>query len=259
MAFLINKQIVFSSELKQLSLYLDSDSYVVLSNPATRLIMEFLQKNGVTLSREHLLKHVWEDYGSTPSNNNLYMAVSELRKAFRILGMTDTVISTIPKAGFLFEAEIEAIQINPLGLSQDEPQSIERQPFSIPNRRLNLKLNIFVLTLTIILVIIAVIVFHMAPSDILPVHKRNLVKDFGIGKCSFYTLGKQSEEGRKWVTMYIQTDEVKSTLNINCNKIATTIYYQKMSPPINETFLSACTGDIDTGKGKCKTLRTEND
>ncbi|WP_421081956.1 winged helix-turn-helix domain-containing protein, partial [Serratia fonticola] len=88
MLYIINGVIQYSPKLKELSLVQEEQNSLVLSNQASRLLMELIKNAGNDLSRDYLLKHTWEDFGLTPSNNNLYSAVSELRRAIASLGIT---------------------------------------------------------------------------------------------------------------------------------------------------------------------------
>lgn len=58
------------------------------------------------MPRETLIKHVWEDYGFSPSSATLSNHISELRKAFEALGINKDILITVPRVGFKMEAEI---------------------------------------------------------------------------------------------------------------------------------------------------------
>ncbi|BEM64690.1 transcriptional regulator [Serratia marcescens] len=107
MHFILNKKINFSAESGRLSIINEKENSVLLSKPATRLLFTLIGKANVIISREELLKSVWEDYGLTPSNNNLYIAISEIRKSFLALGEAEAIIKTIPRVGLKLEAEID--------------------------------------------------------------------------------------------------------------------------------------------------------
>lgn len=49
---------------------------------------------------------MWEEFGFTPSGNNLNKAVSELRKSFQSLGEGHELIVTVPRYGFRFDADV---------------------------------------------------------------------------------------------------------------------------------------------------------
>lgn len=66
-----------------------------LSITANALLYFFLRNPGI-ISREEVLKKVWDDNGLTSSNSNLNQYLSLLRKTFRYYGV-DNIIVTIPK------------------------------------------------------------------------------------------------------------------------------------------------------------------
>ncbi|WP_446919370.1 winged helix-turn-helix domain-containing protein, partial [Klebsiella pneumoniae] len=79
---------------------------IELSKPATRLLIELIKNNKNEMTRETLIKHVWEDYGFSPSSATLSNHISELRKAFEALGINKDILITVPRVGFKMEAEI---------------------------------------------------------------------------------------------------------------------------------------------------------
>lgn len=258
MIYIINKTAVFSFELKRLSLYQDNESYVMLSNQATRLLVELIQKNGITLTREHLLKKVWEDYGATPSNNNLYMAVSELRKAFRHLGMTEEFIITIPKTGFLFETEIDIPHEN-FATSVNSSISPESSKLSCePKKGKRKKTLLLLLILISTFVICLIIITYILEKEPKEINKNHISLNFSLDKCTFFSLGKKNEGDREWITSFIQSDQAKTILRIDCEKTTTAVYYKKMLQPINESFITACTMKSISNQGGCINMRAEN-
>ncbi|MHA6679802.1 winged helix-turn-helix domain-containing protein [Enterobacter cloacae] len=261
MNYIINKTVLYSPELKKLSLLIDSESYIMLSNPAARLITEMMKYNKTTLTREHLLKHVWEDYGTTPSNNNLYMAVSEIRKAFKSLGMTEQLISTIPKTGFEFDAEIETPQQS--GRISDQASPAESPPL-IKTTNTNHKRSTFILVSLIAAIIVIILIISLkiiTQYDSLPIsiRKDRLTEDFTLAKCRFYNLGKESEDDKKWIRDMIGNELAKNALDIDCGKNESAVFYQKMPAPVNQIFIAHCAGNINSGVEACKSLRTDNE
>nr|ALG88548.1 Glycopeptide resistance-associated protein R [Pectobacterium carotovorum] len=101
MKYLINEKIVFCTENKTLNNGIDN---IELNLTCTRLLEILVTKKNV--SREYILDNVWEAYGLTPSDNNLNKNISVLRKTFVILGVDSSLIETIPKEGFLFNANV---------------------------------------------------------------------------------------------------------------------------------------------------------
>lgn len=110
MHYIFNKVIKFYPGVNELSLVNDAQSSIVISNSSARLLLLLTQHSGRIVSRDDLLKNVWEDYGYTASNNNLYMAISEVRKAFSSLSDEGNLIITVPKVGLKLEAEIDIIE-----------------------------------------------------------------------------------------------------------------------------------------------------
>ena len=77
-----------------------------LSPACTQLLLIFINNKGVVLSREHILDLFWEQMGSTPSGNSLNAYVSSIRRAFAGMGLTQEIITTVYKVGFVFNPDI---------------------------------------------------------------------------------------------------------------------------------------------------------
>jgi DNA-binding winged helix-turn-helix (wHTH) protein len=107
MEYLINDCILFSPANKRLHSITDENVFVELSNTATRLLVKFIDSNSILLTREELFKNVWSDYGFTYSYSALSNHVSEIRKAFITLEHNLEVLTTVPRAGFKFDAKID--------------------------------------------------------------------------------------------------------------------------------------------------------
>ncbi|MCK6885481.1 winged helix-turn-helix domain-containing protein [Enterobacter roggenkampii] len=97
---------LFDPEAHAISIVGQPESVLTLSAPAVRLLQEFIRHKGRDLSREELITRVWEEFGFTPSGNNLNKAVSELRKSFHALGDSHDYIVTVPRFGFRFDADV---------------------------------------------------------------------------------------------------------------------------------------------------------
>ncbi|ENZ5481024.1 hypothetical protein P805_03138 [Serratia marcescens BIDMC 44] len=106
MFFMLSNALIFDPDTQKISLPGQPDSAVTLSSPAVRLLLEFIRNRGEELSRETLITRVWQDFGYTPSGNNLNKAVSEIRKAFQSLGVHVSPIVTVPGKGFYFDADV---------------------------------------------------------------------------------------------------------------------------------------------------------
>lgn len=106
MFFICNSSLLFDPDAHAISIVGQPESVLTLSAPAVRLLQEFIRHKGRDLSREELIARVWEEFGFTPSGNNLNKAVSELRKSFHALGDTHEFIVTVPRFGFRFDADV---------------------------------------------------------------------------------------------------------------------------------------------------------
>ncbi|VEI61935.1 Transcriptional regulatory protein, C terminal [Serratia fonticola] len=84
---------------------------LTLTRVTSELLLLLIQNNGVALSRDFILSELWVNRGLNASSNNLNNYVSMLRKALAQCGCTDA-ITTIPKHGFIFEADVVSIDEN---------------------------------------------------------------------------------------------------------------------------------------------------
>ena len=87
MEYVINQMIIFSPAERALFIINERESFMPLSNPATRLLLELVTHHKEMLTRRHLMQRVWEDNGFVGSNNNLNGCISEIRKAFESLAL----------------------------------------------------------------------------------------------------------------------------------------------------------------------------
>lgn len=112
MYFILNKGIRFTPATNELSLIPDAKNSILISNAASRLLLELVRNANEISSRDDLLQKVWDDYGYKSSYNNLYMAVSEIRKTLERLGYNKAVIVTVPKIGIKLIAEIDVFELS---------------------------------------------------------------------------------------------------------------------------------------------------
>lgn len=112
MDYFINQIIHFDSINGMLKLIDNDRSTIQLSRPGSRLLTELITHSCKTMTREDLLKSVWEDHGLRPSGSNLSNHISLLRKKFSQLGINYDIIITVPKIGFSLEAEVTQVQLD---------------------------------------------------------------------------------------------------------------------------------------------------
>lgn len=122
MFFICNNSLLFDPEAHTVSVVGQPESVLTLSAPAVRLLQEFIRHKGSELSREELITRVWQEFGFTPSGNNLNKAISELRKSFQALGEHHELIVTIPRYGFRFDADVIFQPAQNIDTSAPQPQ-----------------------------------------------------------------------------------------------------------------------------------------
>lgn len=77
------------------------ESQLTLAIPASLCFLSLLQHKGEVVSHADLLAFAWESRGMIVSPNTLYQNMSILRKALVSLGLSDEMIKTVPKRGFV--------------------------------------------------------------------------------------------------------------------------------------------------------------
>lgn len=247
MRFIINLTIVFDRENNLLLLKNNDKLTVGLSKPAGRLLTELIKNNKEVLTREILIKRVWEDYGFSPSSATLSNHISELRKAFEAAGGSKDVIMTIPRIGFKMDAEIHPelksitntgeppslnIKVPEINLHTNKNEELKPAPaLSKKKPRKHIKLALFFIVV-IGIVTTFVITFKSRGNE----PSLILTQD----KCNVYSLNDKHR--------YIDAkNEIKNRLDnegINCSKINRDIYYMEYrhSNEIGKiTFMAVCT------------------
>ena len=109
MEFVINNTAKYNAINGTLFSPENSIDMITLSRISNELLLLFIQNKGVLLNRETILNELWENRGLTASSNNLNNHVSILRKALVECGCNGVII-TVPKQGFLFDAQIESVE-----------------------------------------------------------------------------------------------------------------------------------------------------
>ncbi len=107
--YVIEGLVRFSPAQGPLCLVESSETSVPLSPACNHLLEMFLKSPGVVLAREHILDNFWQETGATPSFNSLNAYVSSIRRGFASLGISQDIITTVYKVGFVFNPTL-AIQ-----------------------------------------------------------------------------------------------------------------------------------------------------
>ena len=103
--YTVNTSIIYNPADGNLQ-HIEGGDLIALPLPAQRLLQILLDSEGELISREDLLKKVWDQYGLNGSGNNLNQYLSIIRRSFTKLGC-EAFIETIPRVGVrLFESVI---------------------------------------------------------------------------------------------------------------------------------------------------------
>lgn len=260
MKYIINIIVVFDPESRSLILRNNHQLTVGLSNPATRLLVEFMKNNKIELSREHLIKHVWEDYGFSPSSATLSNHISELRKAFETLGVSKNILITIPRIGFKMEAEIHPEIKNP-----KEPAATDKIENILSSHELDgntdsvlididssqnpvrMKALLFI-AITLIAIAIATAFVSLTKYD-----EPILI---GINdKCNIYTL----DGNQQGIEQLDGAKKMLASVGIDCTKLNSDIYYieaRQSNELLNVHFIAACTKKDNFSYKNCNNYKS---
>ncbi|MFT4274700.1 MAG: winged helix-turn-helix domain-containing protein [Pantoea sp.] len=115
MLYRINDEICFSTEDGLLT-HSNRTDMIKLSIPAARLLDVLIKRREEVCTREYLLSEVWDRYGLTGSDNNLYQYISMLRRSLAGLGCSNAIL-TVPKTGFRLNPEVTCEDITEASVS----------------------------------------------------------------------------------------------------------------------------------------------
>lgn len=254
MYFILNKSIKYAPDINELSIINEQQSSIVLSKPANRLLFVLIKNVNVVVSRGDLLKNVWEDYGYTPSNNNLYMAISELRKAFSSLGSETDFLTTVPKIGLKLVAIIDILDNSN---HIDENLEVETSEVLIKKTPIT-QLGKAKMLLALVLIISSFIFYIIKQKNPLPIIDSQDAYVFRYGTCDVFShtlsLGKISniEAFKKDII------DKLNKYGIFCRDLKMTVYFQYIfggPGPSNGVFIGVCTQIDSRGKRKCETFK----
>lgn len=270
MYFILSKSVKFYPDINELSIINEQHNSVVLSKPASRLLLILIYNANDVVSRDYLLKNVWEDYGYRPSNNNLYMAISELRKAFSSLGWEGETLVTIPKVGLKLEAMIDVLEnmdeneekseiepsneIKP-GLETRTKRKVEIQSSNAKEVKLHTK---FKLLVSLSLILLSSGYLYLKKNKTLPITESNDEYVFKYGTCDVFShslsLGvvSNNDDFRKDVINKLKE------YNVNCDTAKKNIYFQitpEKPERIKNYFIGVCTIINNSNTRKCETIR----
>lgn len=98
---LLEQKVVYDPSTHSLYKINDINNQVALAIPASRCFFSLLEHQGKVVSHADLLQFVWGSRGMMVSPNTLYQNMSILRKTLGSLEISDEIIKTVPKRGFI--------------------------------------------------------------------------------------------------------------------------------------------------------------
>lgn len=122
MRYNINARLIYDATSGTLTLPGNDEPDSQLSITASTLFYFFLCHTGV-LSREEILKKIWDDHGLTSSNSNLNQYLSMLRKTFRHYDI-DNIIITVPRGHLQLNPDIVVTPLDTPATPYEDPLSV---------------------------------------------------------------------------------------------------------------------------------------
>lgn len=95
--FLINNEIYFDPESRKLIV---DDKSLQLTDNMSRCLLVLLLNRGNVVTKETLLKEVWQKNGVIVTETSIRQTLSQLRKAFINIGHNEEIIFTLPRQGY---------------------------------------------------------------------------------------------------------------------------------------------------------------
>ncbi|EPN2807089.1 winged helix-turn-helix domain-containing protein [Serratia marcescens] len=213
--YIVNERIIYTPENNTLEERDGQQAPIVLTATLNRLLVLLIKNNEITLSREMLLKQVWENYGQVSSNSNLTNGISFLRKAFYTLGEQDIIV-TEPKLGLRFSAKSLVLSSDCEAEKEDK-----RGDFST---KLSKKKSgtVFDGLLIILMLSAAFMAIHSWMRNLLPEAEVSNIASVGQCKVKFVD-GLHQEKMEK--TELKTVDYFFKMGGVNCNEKASVYYY----------------------------------
>lgn len=126
MNYIIEETLLYYSETGILCL-IDKESEQSITLPGTpnRILSYLLINKGKALSKEEILKGVWESHGIDGSSNSLKQYLSYLRKILVTYLPEKEIITTVPRRGYMISDEVNIKLIKPS--AKNNKQSLSKK------------------------------------------------------------------------------------------------------------------------------------
>ncbi|MGK4357798.1 transcriptional regulator [Enterobacter cloacae] len=210
MIYNINNLILYDSDKRSLASLCVDTPHVTLTTTSSRLLEELLRQNNEVLTRQYLLKNVWEDKGYAPSDASLNNNISFLRKQFATMSNEEINLKTIPKIGFQLVA---AVSFVPESDSLDEINIVKNE--NLPSINKSLALKIILPLFFAVLFIIFLFTFTKNTTKFLRVEIKNFTT---YHQCRVYNLHDDSNYLEEVFSVF-------PVLKKNCKEKPYELYY----------------------------------
>lgn len=233
MTFLICEKIVFNPEDGSLT-HCETQETVKLTLTASRLLERLLMSPQGLLSREQLLKEVWDDHGLQASNSSLNQYVSILRRTLSAFGCTELII-TVPKMGFRINAELVIHRQETMVYKAVEMISASRSPMTLFKRMR--VIAIFMLMITFCFVFISLKLIPSVSASHYPLYRDHL--DTG---CTLIFMKDLTTKGREEAKKHISA--ILKDNNVSCGPEKKLVFDSNdsfTSQSAGHTLFSLCT------------------
>lgn len=140
MRYNINGRLIYDATDGTLTLPGSHEADSQLSITASALLWFFLRHSEV-VSREEVLKKVWDDNGLTSSNNNLNQYLSMLRKTFRHYDI-DNIIVTLSRGLLQLNPDITVDVLDAPPACTPAPETVPEPQASAPAQRETAQVNV---------------------------------------------------------------------------------------------------------------------
>ena len=227
---------------------------VTLTATTSRLLTYLLEKHGEVASRDDILESVWSSHGLRSSNNSLNKYIADLRKMFSYLELTEEVIITVPRIGFMFSRDI-SVEYEHTPSDYILPEHNEIEDITNKNDVLHIKV---MAGKKKFLILIGLIISGFTPlllsktefgRDVLNLNSLRQSRVYFLGRideCNLYTIRTSSTEMTSVKLGLAKALAARSRLNCLDN---TTFFYQPSDPVIygypGRMFLARCTNKKD--------------
>lgn len=118
---LIKGDLFFDPEKRRLC---KGDKELPLTENMSRCLSVLLKNKGEIVTKETLLKEVWEKNGVIVTETSIRQTLSQIRKSFAKLNISEELIYTLPRQGYKISNDGENISDNPHSIPTDTAESI---------------------------------------------------------------------------------------------------------------------------------------